>query len=89
MSEIVYLIENAEQGSSLQDIESGKVARIEYDEMCATISSLRQKVAVLENCGTAKVCKSCGGWYLEGYKCDCGRDNTYTDAEWKEVTLSG
>jgi hypothetical protein len=47
---------------------------------------LRSKVSALSTFGSAFICKSCGEYYPYGFVCQCGRDNSYTDKKWKELT---
>ena len=49
-TELVYLIENAEQGSTLQEVESGAVAREELNDLLREIARLK---AELKNAGGA------------------------------------
>lgn len=53
------------------------------EDLESAIEDLKQKVDVLETYSTAKRCKSCQNWYLEDTICECGRDNSYTNEEWK------
>lgn len=56
----------------------------------ATIAQLREENKDLRarvSCysafsGSIYKCKSCDGYYMSGYICACGRDNTYSDKEW-------
>ena len=41
-TELIYLIEDAEQGGDLQTIENGKAARVELDNMNKQLAALRE-----------------------------------------------
>jgi len=43
-TELIYLIEDAEQGGDLHTIESGKAARVELDNINKQLAALREAV---------------------------------------------
>jgi hypothetical protein len=59
MSEIVCLIEDAEQGSTLQDIENGQKSRAEYNALMRVITIARKITAVVESGRIARTAKTC------------------------------
>jgi hypothetical protein len=56
-----------------------------HDELKLKLDDLKlQLAAALQNTIIHK-CKSCAGYYNQGYVCSCGRDNSYSDAEWNDT----
>lgn len=49
---------------------------------------LRKKISILSGLVDVATCKSCDNPYLVGYVCECGRDNSYSNAEWKKLISS-
>jgi hypothetical protein len=43
------------------------------------IKQLRSQIRAYEIFGEIATCKSCGEYYPIGFKCGCGRDNTYSN----------
>lgn len=72
-----------------QDYAPGYLSELDgvvaIKELRNKINNLEKRLEVTERFCRVLKCRSCEGYYAEGYICDCGRDNTYSNKEWKEL----
>lgn len=54
-------------------------------ELEAENKKLRQGLSVASAFCDLRECKSCHKFFAMGYVCSCGRDNSYTDEEWRSA----
>lgn len=56
-----------------------------YDKF---IQKLEKRLEVAARFCIILKCRSCDGYYAEGYVCECGRDHSYSDKEWEVLKNS-
>lgn len=82
-----YDIVNMEPGTTLRVTTeivqapslASRVAELEKENR-----QLRAALSVASGFVNVRKCRSCDGYYPDGYVCSCGRDNSIPDDEWEE-----
>lgn len=59
-----------------KELKNVMMAAIKAEELETSIDRLHMKLSVASRFCTIRKCKSCEGYYADGYLCDCGEDNS-------------